>query len=311
MKIHPRVTQISTWLQDIPVELYLIRGKRNAIIDTGTSKSPQNDIAPALKELGLTLADIELILNTHGHIDHAGGDAAIKSASNAQILIHPDEIICLQDHEGFFEQNVAPAVEVILGKEYIEEVRAFFLEMGGPEVAADRQLKDNDVIDLGDGCQLRVIHLPGHTSGSVGFYWEKEGMLFSGDSVMGLFDESGRLPIIADFSAYEKSLQRLQGLPLQLILQALRGRGITRPPSPIVQRDEIKQYLRDSHEVAERLDEAVRQVAPHASGKPFMEIADEVVARLPKEMGFKPPNQTPMPLFGSLTIFAALSRMNR
>jgi len=310
MKIHPRVTQINTCLQDIPVELYLITGKINAIIDTGTSKSPQNDIAPALKALGLTLADIDLILNTHGHIDHAGGDAAVKSASGAQIFIHPDEIGCLKDHEGFFDQNVAPAVEAILGKEQVDEVRAFFLEMAGQEVAADRQLKDNEVIDLGDGCHLRVIHLPGHTSGSVGFYWEEEGMLFSGDCVMGLFDGSGMLPIIADFAAYESSLQRLQGLPLRLILQAEHGRGITRPPSPIVQSEEIKQYLQDSHEVAERIVEVVRQVAPDASGKPFMEVANEVIARLPKEMDFKPISQLPMPLFGGLTIFAALSQTN-
>jgi glyoxylase-like metal-dependent hydrolase (beta-lactamase superfamily II) len=115
MKIHPAVTQISSIFFSVErVEMYLIKSERNALIDTGIHQSPQNDIAPALKGLGLTLADIDLILNTHGHPDHTGGNATTKSVSNAQILIHTHDVILLQGHERSFELYFAPVLEAIL-----------------------------------------------------------------------------------------------------------------------------------------------------------------------------------------------------
>jgi glyoxylase-like metal-dependent hydrolase (beta-lactamase superfamily II) len=305
LKIHPRVTQISTPIITDNVELYLIRGERNALIDTGTPLSPRNDIAPVLKDLGLTLEDIDLILNTHGHFDHTGGDSAVKSVSNAQILIHTDEVFVVEDHERFFNEEFGLAVEAIMGREHIEEEKKRFLEIAGPDVVVDGQLADNDIIELGDGCKLRVIHLPGHSCGSVGFYWEEEGMLFSGDSLQGLHHGSA-LPIITDLKAYIKSLERLKGLPLQLILQGHQFRGRTLPPSPIRKHEDIPQYLQDCQEIAERISEAISHILPHASEKMVIELVDEVVAELPQEMGFKPVSQIPAPLLGSMTVFFSL-----
>lgn len=312
MKIHPAITEISSIFFSVErVEMYLIQSERNALIDTGTHQSPQHDIAPALKGLGLTLADIDLILNTHGHPDHIGGNAAVKSVSNAQILIHTDDVISLQDHERSFELYFAPVLEAVLGKECLEEEKARFLEMAGPDIAVDRPLEDNDVIHLGNECELRVIHLPGHNAGSVGFYWEKEGILFSGDSLPGLHNHTGGLPIISDFQAYKRSLDRLKELPVRLMLQSHPFRGLFLPPFPIKQREEIKEYLRDCSQVAEWISEAVSRIAPDMSGRPFMEIADEVVATLPKEAGFKPISQIPMPRFNALTILSALSQLKQ
>ena len=307
MQIHPKVTQIGTQFGEVGVELYLIKGETIAIVDTGISQSPQKDIAPALKELRLTLANIDLILNTHGHFDHIGGNAAIQSAGNAQILIHHDDVVFLQDHKRCFEQYWAPVVEATVGKEHMEEVRTNLLQMSGPNVDANRQLEDNDFIDLGHGCQLQVIHLPGHTPGSVGFYWEKEGMLFSGDSLPGLHIGTGGLPVIDDLIAYENSLKRLQKLSPHLILQGHHYRGLTLPPSPIRRSDEIKQYLKDCENVATELRKAVRHIAPHASRRALMELADEVVTELPKEMGFKPVSQMANPVAAAWTIFYALN----
>ena len=60
---------------DIYVAAYLLRGARNIIIDTGIVPAPDRDIAPALRTVGLDLSDIDLIINTHGHPDHVGGNA--------------------------------------------------------------------------------------------------------------------------------------------------------------------------------------------------------------------------------------------
>ena len=112
----------------------------------------------------MTLSDIDLILNTHIHFDHTAGNAAVKNASNAQILIHSDEVKYFEKPELLFEQELAPIIEMILGKDYLEaEMNSYLNEFTGPGpyVAVDRTMKDNDIIELGEGNDLKVIHLVG------------------------------------------------------------------------------------------------------------------------------------------------------
>jgi len=307
MEVHKKVTQISIWWGEAQaeVEAYLITGERNVLIDTGPPQASQGAIGSALGALGLTLADIDLILNTHGHADHTGGNAAIKTAG-AQILLHKDDALFLEDRQRCFDQYQAPVIEAVRGKKYLEEENVAFLESLRGEVAVDQQLEDNDLIDIGDGIELRVIHLPGHTPGSVGFYWEKEGVLFSGDSVSGLHIKGGKLPLITDPLAYEKSIEHLLGIPLQLLLCGHRYRGLTLPPSSLRRGGEIRQYLHDSRETVERIVEAVGHIAPSAGEKSLLEITDEVVAELPKEMGFKPVAELRPPPFSAITVFWCL-----
>jgi glyoxylase-like metal-dependent hydrolase (beta-lactamase superfamily II) len=311
MEIHPKVTQISIWWDrlQVEVEAYFIKGQRNAIIDTGPPQAP-DPIGSALRALDLRLADIDLILNTHAHVDHTGEDAVIKAAAPAQLLLHKDDVLLLEDPQHCFNQYYAPVVEALRGREYLDQERMAFLESLGAGVTVDRQLEDNHVIDVGDDIELRVIHLPGHTQGSVGFYWEKEGILFSGDSVSGLHVEGGKLPVITDFSAYEKSIKRLLGIPIQLLLCGHRYRGLALAPCSVRRGEEIKQYLRDSQETAKRIVEAVRRVASSSWAKPLVEITDGVVAELPEEMGFKRMAELPSPLFSAGTVFWCLRQLD-
>ena len=291
---------------DTQIILYLIQGERNAIIDTGLSTAPENDIAPALKSLGLTPADINLILHTHGHVDHTGGDSYMKSAGNAQILIHRDEAPQLNDRKSYFDEFFAPMVEKILGKEHVAKEWAQYTEFAGAEVTVDGHLKDNDIIDLGEGCKLRVLHLPGHTPGSVGFYWEEEGILFAGDALPGLHDDGGGLPILTDIAAYNTSLARLERLPIKNILLCHDHRGMSSPPFHIKQGEVVKNYLRDCYQSANQIAEAVRVVGPPAAGEPIISIYDQVIARLSPQMGFKPLSELGFALFSAMTILFAL-----
>ena len=97
-EIHPRVTKINAPMSmGVPhrtgggVGLYLIKGERLALVDTGVYNSPENAIAPALAERGLSLKDIDFVLNTHGHADHAGGNALFQSRSQARFFIAKNE----------------------------------------------------------------------------------------------------------------------------------------------------------------------------------------------------------------------------
>ena len=100
------------------------------------------------------------IINTHGHSDHTAGNEAIKTATGAKLLIH--------------------AVDANrLGKVVHKTFSRILGGKGSP--APDVLLNDNDLIQIGDGTNLRVIHTPGHTPGSMCLY--SDGQIFTGDTL--------------------------------------------------------------------------------------------------------------------------------
>ncbi len=124
-----------------------------AVIDPAFE--PQK-ILEAVKDAGYTITHI---INTHGHSDHTSGNAAIIEATGAVLCIHATDA---DQVSGFLN-------------------RAFSRVLGGKgSPGADRLLADNDIIDIGE-TQLRVIHTPGHTPGSICIYCH--GHLFTGDTL--------------------------------------------------------------------------------------------------------------------------------
>ena len=90
------------------VFLYLIKGSRVALVDTGAVDSPREVLEPALAEIGMDLSDVDLILNTHAHLDHSGGNLETKRASNAPIHVHTADLPMAQSTETQVEFHIAP-----------------------------------------------------------------------------------------------------------------------------------------------------------------------------------------------------------
>lgn len=134
--------------------VYLIQDERKVVIDTGMGSRE------LLKEVErhTALEDVELIVNTHAHADHVMGNPAFK---NAKVLIHEED------------------AEALAGGHLYSTARMFDIE-GNLEY--HRSLKDGEGIPLGEG-ELKVIHTPGHTPGSISLYLEEERALFTGDLV--------------------------------------------------------------------------------------------------------------------------------
>jgi glyoxylase-like metal-dependent hydrolase (beta-lactamase superfamily II) len=91
------------------------------------------------------------LINTHCHSDHTAGNAEIIAATGARLLIHSLD---------------AKALGRMLGGK------------GSPE--PDVLLEDGDIITIGDS-ELKVIHTPGHTPGSICIYFD--GNIFTGDTL--------------------------------------------------------------------------------------------------------------------------------
>lgn len=308
-ELHPGVWPLSFFWEKTQsnVLAYLIKGKLPTIIDTGPPQASPETIISLLKTLDLKLSDLELILHTHGHIDHRGGDVFIKESGEAQILLHQGDIVFFNNHVQCFDQFNAPFLKKLGREKDLEDEKAVFLKENKPQMAVDRQLDDNDSIELGNGVQLRVVHLPGHTPGSVGYYWEREGLLFIGDSVSGLHSPGGSLPVIFDFDAYVKSIDRLFEMDFQMLLCCHNYRGVSLPPSYVRHGQEIKQFLCDSRDVADRIRDAVYHHASQRKGGSLFDITDDVIAKLPEKFGFKRIAELQSPLFSLRTVFWCLS----
>jgi len=114
-------------------------------------------IQESIRDLGLT---VERILLTHGHIDHAGGAAALREAL-AVPLDGPDE------RDAFLLDGLQAQ-----GSAYgIADAR---------NVRPDRWLTEGDTVELGEH-QFRVLHCPGHTPGHVVFVHDLARFALVGD----------------------------------------------------------------------------------------------------------------------------------
>lgn len=101
----------------------------------------------------------EYIVCTHGHPDHVCGNAKIKKATGAKIVMHAEDA-------DFFGRP---------------EVKDYFSMLGLPESPpADVRVKDGDTIQFGN-VSLEVIHTPGHTPGGICLYHAPN--LFTGDTL--------------------------------------------------------------------------------------------------------------------------------
>jgi glyoxylase-like metal-dependent hydrolase (beta-lactamase superfamily II) len=99
------------------------------------------------------------VINTHGHSDHTSGNAAIIEATGARLCIHRADA-------GQVTRLLTRAISRILGGK------------GSPP--AGLILEDNDIIRIGE-LDLKVLHTPGHTPGSVCIY--APGHVFTGDTL--------------------------------------------------------------------------------------------------------------------------------
>ncbi len=93
-------------------------------------------------------------------------------------------------------------------------------------------VKDGDVLELDGGVRLQVLATPGHSVDSLCFYLEEEGVLFSGDTLLG-----SSTTTVGDLAAYRKSLQRLVELPNLKVICPGHGKIINDP------RERLQMYI--------------------------------------------------------------------
>jgi glyoxylase-like metal-dependent hydrolase (beta-lactamase superfamily II) len=268
-------------LNGVTVAIYIVRGADTlAVVDTGYSHHPPTVIVPALRALGFAPRDVGLVLNTHGHPDHLGGNATLQRATGAAIALHGADLPLAAGPEAHIASDTDHIMAMrALGWDDEVAAREIFIRERVESCRVARVLADGDEIDLG-GIRLRVVATPGHSPGSVAFHIAERRLAIAGDAVQGFGVSAPVLPLFYDPPAYAGSLDRIAALKLETLCLGHDVRWPNADPrsSPVRSGDSIETTLAASRTFVEVLSCAV-ETAPRSL--PLAERVAAVARSLP------------------------------
>jgi len=262
------------------VFLYLLKGDRIAVVDTGVEHTPSELLQPALAGMGLALSDIDAILNTHAHLDHAGGNGEMKKLSRASIHLHRDDLFMANSVQAQVKFMTDPLIALDFSREAIEERAEHTIANTGRAVGADVVLSEGDTVDLGKGIVLKVVHNPGHTPGSISYFWESEGILLTGDGVPGMGSRPGGYPLYFDARTYRRSLAKLSQMDFRMMCLGHAYLGGTLVNHPVREGADCGLFLKGAIETADTIHRAAVDAARRMPGAGRRELALAMVSEL-------------------------------
>ena len=115
--------------------------------------------------------NLKYILNTHHHYDHVGGNFELKKKYNSVVVGFEDD------------KNRIPEIDILVKDEQVWKA---------------------------DNFEAKIIHIPGHTTGHIGFYFINEKIIFTGDTLFSL--GCGKI-FEGTYNQMYKSLNKLKDLP--------------------------------------------------------------------------------------------------
>ena len=192
-------THVAPWMR---CNMWLIHGRdRDILVDSGLGLRPLKADIARLRERPVTM------VCTHCHFDHIGGACEFQSrlghASEANIYAAPDNMrTCAEPWIAYELLTALPDAGF--------DLRNFRLT----PAPLTGHLDDGDTIDVGDR-NFQVLHVPGHSPGSIALYEKKSRTLFSGDAIYDgmLIDTAWH----SDPDIYRISLERLRALPVDTV----------------------------------------------------------------------------------------------
>jgi metallo-beta-lactamase class B len=187
--------------------ILLVGDAGHILLDGGLEQSAAV-IDANIRKLGFKTEDVKLIVNSHGHYDHAGGIAALQRASGATVAASPSGADALQRGE-----NTTDDPQFGFGK----------ADNGFPPVKNVKVIKDSEVLRVGN-LAITAVFTPGHTPGSTTWTWRScEGanclnMVYA-DSISAIsapgFKFTAKPEVV---NLFRRSITRLAELPCDIVV---------------------------------------------------------------------------------------------
>jgi len=201
------------WVERIwDTKVYLLREADRLVVIDAATPGRAGAIWRHLEGLGHAPQDVDEIWLTHGDIDHMGSVAALKAASGARLVAHWADVPLV---EGRAPRQLGP---VPLSRLW-QRLFNWGIDHVFQPAVVDVPVEDGD--HLGE---WRVVHVPGHTPGSVCYYHPGRRLAIVGDAInhrRSRFASEGQLgepPLTFsnDLAQARESIQKIAALDLEV-----------------------------------------------------------------------------------------------
>lgn len=195
------------------VNAFLVQaGDGFILIDTGL---PDNfdELEEELKAAGCLPDKLKLVIATHGDFDHIGNCARLQKKYNAKIAIHEADLFMTREH-AMPSRTIRKLFAIVFL--LFHGIKRFF--SGRPAVfekfTPDMFLTDGQDL-MQYGLAARIIHTPGHTSGSISVL-TADGDLFAGDTLVNMKKPDIAI-FVENFAELKRSIAKLKKLKVGTI----------------------------------------------------------------------------------------------
>lgn len=283
MELYPNAYQIQSLYGNRNLFQYLFVGESTVLVDSGIAETPEKAIFPYLDGLKIDPRALSLVITTHPDLDHQGGNSAIKNMARKALLAcgEADREMVEDPHALFrLRYNFAKA-EHGVGFESDEP----WPDAGKPQ-KVDAVFRGGEKIRIGDGWEIDVLHVPGHSHGHLALYDAKHRAAFVSDAIQGRGcpNATGEIGIPVTYyfvDTYLSTLQYFENLKIDVLYSG---------HWPTMRGEEAKDFIAESRRTVEFLDEVIlRSLAKHPGGLSLKELMDtvaEAVGEWPKETWF-------------------------
>jgi glyoxylase-like metal-dependent hydrolase (beta-lactamase superfamily II) len=253
-EVQPRIYRIPSILGRRRFAQWLVVGdERLLLVDSGIDGTIAEQVAPALRELGRSPADITDVVISHADVDHYGGNSELRRAApGARIRSAPEDRAWIESWQAISSERYGWYRGH--GLDYDTGTWQWLEQAAGPDTPLDGTVSDGETIDLG-GITVDVVALPGHSPGHLGVVHHESRTAIVMDAVLerGLYTTSDELispPPYGSVPAYRGTIERLQTLR--------PDRLGTSHYAPIEGEAAVTAFLGESAAFVDGLDAAVR-----------------------------------------------------
>jgi glyoxylase-like metal-dependent hydrolase (beta-lactamase superfamily II) len=251
--------------------LYLLAGAEAGLLfDTGIDPTVREALPAYLDDIGFDPARIRFVVNSHCDWDHTGGNGAVRElAPNALLMCHELDRPRIEDLDRLIDERYGEFRDDH-GIDEPDETKAFIHD-NARVVPIDVGLRGGEVLHLGDGWRVEVMHTPGHSWGHVSIHDPRSRSVAIGDATLWnavLFADGSPAfpPTYRYVDTYLATIHRFQGMELDRVLTS---------HYPVYAGDQVGEFLAESRAYVDRVDAAL-SAALRDTPRTMRELTEEL-----------------------------------
>lgn len=225
----------------------------------------------------------EIVFISHVHWDHCGAVSCLKDVfPSMKVAMSPKAGEILKRRNAILQMKKLNTEVRSIVAALPEVDPARLIDKSFQPFEADMELKDGQIIELGQGLTVEVLSTPGHTRDHMSYYIPEKKILIASEACGCLDGNDGVIvEFLADYDLYLSSLKRLAELPVEILCQGHR--------LVIVGRDEVQAFFNRSLKATTHFKNRVYQLL-EAEGSSLESVVMQIKAeQYDMDTGIKQP----------------------